>query len=425
MNSIPLRLDFRTCTDQRSDESIKKHLEKICGETLNILGPKKVKSIILAGGVTRGEGSAISRKEKIEIFSDYDLLALVDKVTREISRKLRYISAKLTEEFSREGLPSHVDVVPVTKKGLSKMKATIFTLELKERGRTIYGEDFKKYMPDLKPEEIPRKDSLRLLHNRITGVLEYFDPAILLAKKKKNEQFVKFLIFHTAKNLVDLGRALLSFEKKYVCGYKERAKMLKRNFKKFDIAEKYSSIPEIVEKWTEFRLNPDTKKLLKQGGYASSYDALVELAREFWFEHIGHMEILWKYEVQKMYRTSEEDAGKLIDIYFKNNNTLKERLTDLCFYTVRKPIDLPPYSAFRGCLKSLSGSALIPSTYSFSDVLFFDAPAVLKRNVFPHKPSFMKYAKKIPVHSPVKGSNAQIWDIARKNVVYLWKRFVR
>ena len=425
MKRMNLRLDFETCNDKEGDKYVKRHLEEICQEILISLGSETVKSIILTGGITRKEGSATSHGERVEVFSDYDFLVLVNKVTRKIRKQLRDVSTKLTEEFSREGLPSHVDIFPISTQALSNMKARMFTLDLKEYGRSLYGEDHREYMPDLKAKDIQQEDSLRMLHNRIVGVLECFDPAIFLWKEKKDESLAKFLIYHIAKNLIDLGSSLLSFKKMYVCSYRERVGVLKENFEKFDIAEKYPHLPEIVEKWTEFKLNPDIEGLLQERGYDNpAYEDMVELGKELWFEHVGYLETLWKYEVQKIHNTEGTDISKLIDIYFESSNTLREQLAGCYRYVVKKPADFPLLSLLCGFLKSIKGSALVPSVYSLSNFIFFFAPVILNQNIFPQVSDFIKYMKKLPIHPSLKQDNIQVWDSARVNTVHLWHMFV-
>ena len=334
MKSTDLNFNFDTCDDEKCDKYIKNHIERICGEILNSLGSKTVKSIILTGGMTREEGSAVSYGERIEVFSDYDLLVLVNKIGSRIQNELKRISGELTKEFSREGLPSHVDVLPITPKKLSKMNATMFSLELKEYGRSLYGEDHRKYMLDLKAEDIPQEDSLRMLHNRIVGVLECFDPDIFLRKIIRDESKAKFLIYHIAKNIVDLGSSLFSFEKLYLPSYKERVKILKQNFEKLDFAKKEPDFPEVIEKWTEFKLKPDLKRILYQRGYNNSHEDLIKLARELWFEHISYMESVWRYEIQKIYNTKEQEPINLVDIYYRNNSQIKARLKD-CYIFIK------------------------------------------------------------------------------------------
>jgi hypothetical protein len=425
MKRMNLRLDFETCDDKKGDTYIKWHLEEICGEILTSLDSGTVKSIILTGGITRKEGSAIRYGERIEVFSDYDFLVLADKVTYKIRKQLRNISTKLTKEFSREGLPSHVDIAPISIHALSNMKARMFTLELKEYGRSLYGEDHREYMPDVKAEDIKQEDSLRMLHNRIVGVLEYFDPAIFLWKERKDESLAKFLLYHIAKNLIDLGSSLLSFEKMYVCSYRERVEVLKDNFEKFNISEEYLPLPEIVEEWTEFKLNPDIEGLLKERGYGNpDYEDIIEFGKELWFEHVGYVEALWKYEVQKRYNTEGTDISKLIDVYFESNNTLREKLAGCYRYVVKKPADFPFHSLVNGCLKSIKGSALVPSVYSLSNLIFFYAPIILKQNTFPQESSFKKYVKRLPINPSRKWDTIGVWDSARINAVHLWHMFV-
>jgi len=425
MKQMNLRLDFETCDDKKGDNYVKRHLEEICREILTSLDSGTVKSIILTGGITRKEGSAICYGERVEIFSDYDFLVLVNNVTHKIRKQLRDVSIKLTKGFSREGLPSHVDIAPISIQTLSNMKALMFTLELKEYGRSLYGEDHREYMPDLKAEDIPQEDSLRMLHNRIVGVLECFDPAIFIWKGKKDESLVKFLIYHIAKNLIDLGSSLLSFKKMYVCSYKERVKVLKENFEKFDIAEKYPQLPEIVEKWTKFKLNPDIEGLLQLRGYDNpTYEDMVEVGKELWFEHVGYLESLWIYEVQKIHNTEGTDISKLISIYFDKSNTLRGQLIGCYRYLVKKPADFPLVSLVGGFLKSINGSALVPSVYSLSNFIFFFAPVILNQNIFPQMSDFIKYIKKLPIHPSLKQNNIQIWDSARLDTVHLWHVFV-
>jgi hypothetical protein len=425
MKRIDLRLDFETCNDKKADRYVKRNLKEICQEVVDTLNSETVKSIILTGATTRKEGSAISHGDKVEVFSDYDILVLVNKITPKIRKRLKHVSTRLTKKFSNEGLPSHADIFPISPQTLSNMSASIFSLDLKEYGRSVYGEDHKDYMPELKAEDIQREDSLRMLHNRIVGVLECFDPAIFIWKSQKDESSARFLIYHVAKNIIDLGSSLLSFQKMYACGYKERVELLKKNFEKFDIAEIHPKLPEIVEKWTEFKLNPDIEDLLRQKGYnMPAYEDMVEFGKELWFEHVGYLETLWKYEVQKIHNTEGTDVSRLISTYFESSNTLRGQLIGCYRYVVRKPTDFPLVSLLRGFLNSIKGAALIPSVYSLSNYIFFFAPAILNQHIFPQMSEFTKYMKKLPIHPSLKGNNIQIWNRVRLDTVRLWQMFV-
>ena len=169
MKRMNLRLDFETCNDKKGDRYVKRNLKKICQELLISLGSETVKSIILTGATTRVEGSAISHGEKVEVFSDYDILVLVNKITQKIRKQLRHVSTILTKEFSRDGLPSHVDIFPISPQALSNMKACMFTLELKEYGRSLYGEDHKEYMRRYMREYRKRKKEKEKVQNQVNG----------------------------------------------------------------------------------------------------------------------------------------------------------------------------------------------------------------------------------------------------------------
>jgi len=420
-----LNLNFEACNDKKGDNYVKRHLGEICQEILFALGENSVKSIILTGSLARKEGSVIFHGERVEIFSDYDLIVHSKRVTQKIRRKLGNLAKRLTDKFSKEGLVSHVEIVPISTHTLSNMTSCMFALELKKHGRSLYGEDHRKTMPDLKATDIQQKDSLKMLHNRIAGVLACFDPAIFLRMEKRDLSLAKLLIYHIAKNYVDMGSSLLSFKKMYVCSYRERVGVLKENFKQFDFSANHLHLPETVEKWTEFKLNPDIEGLLKENGYDTpTYENIVALGREMWFDHIGYLQALWQYEINNMYNTEEIEIPALLDVFFEDNNTLREKILGCYRYIARKPTDVPLLTLLSGCLKSIKGSALAPAVYSLSNYIFFYSHAMLNDNLSPLKTGFVKYMARLPIHLSLNQDNSQVWESARRDTVLLWQRFV-
>ena len=79
MTSKEFNLGFKMSSDENVDQLMKKHLEHATREMLMSIGEEKIKSIILTGSVTRGEGSGIATDHGIEIFSDYDLMVLASQ----------------------------------------------------------------------------------------------------------------------------------------------------------------------------------------------------------------------------------------------------------------------------------------------------------------------------------------------------------
>ncbi|MBW2044764.1 MAG: hypothetical protein JRI96_07735 [Deltaproteobacteria bacterium] len=421
MKKEELFLDFDTCLDRKSDNSIKINLQRICEEVESALGAASIKSIILTGAATRGEASALSYDKGVDIFSDYDLLVVVNEVTVGIYNKLKKVSRTLVEEFSRENFSPSVDVTPVSIGHLSAMKPSMFALELKQCGRVLYGDDCKSCIPNVCPEDIPRQDALQMLHNRITGVLEYFDPLVFLGEGKQTEQQVKFLIYHIAKNNIDLGSSLLCFEKMYASGYVKRADILKNDFQRYGFSEKYSGIPNCVEKWTKFKLIPDIKSLLQErdiSGYSCEY--LIDLAKTLLNEHIFFMEAVWKYELQKLYGTKETDTIRLIDIFFAYHRSVSfSRRVKSCLDYIVKPKGV--HMKFWGCVKAIRGHPAIPSLYCLADVLFFFVPCVLQKTTVSARQNIVKFAEKLPFSLPANDNSFNTWNAARKQLVVLWR----
>ncbi|MEW6063431.1 MAG: hypothetical protein AB1571_03645 [Nanoarchaeota archaeon] len=282
------------------NNEINKHIKIIVKEVKKELKDNLI-SLVLAGGLARGEGSIEVIKERIIPINDYDVYAITKKpVSSEILNK---ISINATKRFgfksnfsftiSDHRMNFYVDLRNLTINSLKKVEPMVKYYEIKHSGKIIYGKDVRSLIPDYKLKNIPLQEGMRFLFNRMSLLIECFKPRFPYNEYSYEEK--KAVIYYIIKNYLTIAEALLLLSKKFVPSYKKRAVIFKKTYKN-DFPELYKEIPDLADKiikYTELKLRPN-----------------FELDIKTWFTARDDMFKVTRYYLKKAFQFSENDILK-------------------------------------------------------------------------------------------------------------------
>lgn len=242
------------------------------------------RSIIMAGGFGRREGSVFEENGKLKFLSDCEITMMSAKdASREAIGKL---SAEL---YQRTGLEivlhdsvmlRVITLFPWLNKVLGKAwRPSIHHYDLKHSSLVLYGQNIIKNIPDVSAQDIPLWEGIRLMLNRMAEALKYFP----LDNKKRDET-----IYWTNKVVIACQDALLLSVKKYHSSYKSRnlmfQELLPEQFGKLN--QRLPKFLSLASRATDYKLKPS------RGAY--SEDLL-----ELWFDTLEICDQVFRYVVQK------------------------------------------------------------------------------------------------------------------------------
>ncbi len=285
--------NLNTFTDYSEDwiESfISSHMRIICQEILKKI--KNVGSIILVGGFGRGEGSIkiINNRELIPL-KDYDLIVVSNHKISE-NDYIKLISnihnvLKIPSDWYYKASPGHfhINIKIVKKKSLTRLPPDISNFELKEGSRLIYGSDVRQLI-QIRKEDITYSSGLRVLLNKIIGLLEYYpkNPSLFLKDSFLNES----CIYECGKVYLEIATALTILMRCYEATYKERAINFQKCYKKLPfLSERFPNLDEKIKKFTKLKLRPEYNEsgLDPIKLWHSTSDDLIEVLM-YYFEYI-------------------------------------------------------------------------------------------------------------------------------------------
>jgi len=240
---------------KKVDFIVQKHMDIIVDEVKNELSD--VVSILVIGGLGRGEGSFLFRKGKVVPLNDYDIYIITQKpvnfnILKKISKKSsKRISANSQFSFSESSslMEFYVDFRNMTFKELKKIEPLIKYFEIRESAKIIFGRNIKKDMPNFSLLDIPLEEGFRFLMNRMSLLVESFDIFNLNSFDVR-----KTILYYIGKNYLSCAEALLLLNRKFVASYERRAKIFEECFKR-DFPELYKQIPNLSKKINLFTAN--------------------------------------------------------------------------------------------------------------------------------------------------------------------------
>jgi hypothetical protein len=224
-----------------------------------------VRSIILAGGFGRGEGSVeIQENGKIVFLRDFDLVAIVDRIpTGRIQHSLRneiYRSLNLRDPGTFRFSDFAVSVY--FRRTTDLIYPDIWFYDLKAASQLLYGEDVRNLIPWSK-NNIPLSSGLRILFEKVCGLLGVFPSGKGASTGKIEKQQERWLIIECYKTFIEICTVLCILAGRYEPKYSTRARNLGIFYAdKFpDLAQALPDLPKTVADCTNFKLKPNFAKV--------------------------------------------------------------------------------------------------------------------------------------------------------------------
>lgn len=433
MTARELNLGFKMSPDEHVDQLMKKHLEHATRKMLLSIGEEKIKSIILTGSVTRGEGSGIVTDHGIEVYSDYDLMVLVapsyDSSIDKLRRESAALSEKISEELIQEGLLSGVSLYPLSVGDLGSLTPTMFTLQLRNCGKVLHGDECLDLIPDHNVGDIPRIDSLTMLNNRIATQMKFIEPEVFIWKTKEDPRQVRMSIYHTAIAFLDLSSSLLNLLGKFQLSYGERAEVFQTEFHRFPyLREQCPDLPEVVEFFTRLKYDPDLRRVAERYGSGHSDEELVDVAVNVWLELLNYVKPVWAHHVRELCDPGPDAhvVKDLVEAFFRCTNTLDSRLVSIIHYLKSNNYSLTSIPRSTRFI-----SASLPAAIYSTLILQYNAtPGILETGHIDREPLLLdaqKYLDKFPHEEPpgiVFENPVEHWDWMRRVGSQMWSRYI-
>lgn len=253
----------------------------------------QLSAIVLTGSVARDEGSFICKENYWESAGDVEFMVVLDpKIARPSATALYTIRKNIETELLKRGIKCTVDVSAVRPSYFRHLPTHIFSYELRHCGRVIWGDDdILETIPDFSADELSREDAWRLLCNRMIEQLAFMEDLPTTGTELRPR-----LHYAVVKLYLDMATSYLVFVGAYEPTYRGRAQRL-RAIAQQDCAE---GEPPFALKVFSQRITQCTE--WKLDGTPWSADG----RPEFWQEaiHFGHL--LWRWEVMRMTKVSDD-----------------------------------------------------------------------------------------------------------------------
>lgn len=224
--------------DPRVDAAVAADLDLIVKKLTGIF---PLRAIILAGGFGRGEGSVLLEPAEVRPVNDYDLVLVVPD---DFAADLRPLARELAQATNIR----LIDLIPLKYSALAALPATQFNYDLKYGSRPLWGEDALALIPSYAQGMVEPESIRTLLLNRLVCAVEAYSEIFAQRALTAAESF--FLVNQTGKIVSACAEALLMNRGAYHPSYRERRKILAREF-----PEK-AELLRLLDRATEFKLRP-------------------------------------------------------------------------------------------------------------------------------------------------------------------------
>jgi len=206
--------------DPKVDIRIEQDLQQIVTELCDTFSD--VYAVILAGGFGRGEGTVVFTNGTPRPVNDYDLVVVTEQTYQELEPLER-----LGQSIAKVLGIDFVDFALIAVDSLSKLSPTIFNFELKHGSRVVFGpESVLDLIPDYQANEIPSREGMILLMNRMGDILGRHHPFINVKELTSRE--LEFISIPLHKALLACGDSLLMMHDLYHASYRKRLAALEK-----------------------------------------------------------------------------------------------------------------------------------------------------------------------------------------------------
>jgi hypothetical protein len=273
---------FPLSADPAFQEEVRGELELLLERVRDCAAAPSVVGVLLTGSFARGEGTVVpDSTSRSRWLSDVECLVVVRGgivPQREIDSSLRRVELKINSDCGSAERGIKVELRSILTEGMLRLRPAIFTRELCEHGKLIWGDPAAIPLPrvPVSGEEISKHDAFRLLNNRI---IEQIAVRSAYADRASDATAVAYSL---AKFWIDLGTSLSVFLRCYRTGYRSRQQ---------PIEDALRAHPEILGDEMSGRLISRFRNAMEQklghAGFASAdlnceFSEAVEIARATW-----------------------------------------------------------------------------------------------------------------------------------------------
>lgn len=236
-------------------------------EKLNIIKKKiidinenNLKAFILAGSVSRNEGSIIKIDNDYKVLSDLDIyLVFNNKPSKNSINKIDCLFNDFESEMKKNGYDSpffHIDYSILLKNKLKNMWLHMRNYELIESGYYFHGDKNNLQFPEINSKNIDFIMSNKFLIERLKKQNDFLDSDYKIEYKK----------FFTCRNILEIPTIILPNFNVLSCGYENRLNLFKKEkntMTKLAPDFEFEKIINLLNKALDIKLYPTKKKLEK------------------------------------------------------------------------------------------------------------------------------------------------------------------
>ena len=225
-------------------------LRKI-GNEIDELHLPKLAAVVLGGGYGRGEGGVLKTPLGDRLYNDLDFFVFSYGGSRRENEQIHCELAKISERWEKV-LGIAVDFSPVKNlSSLHRVSHTLMFQELLHGWIPVWGAvDWAKWIPAMRPDELPFSEAVRLLLNRGMGLMfagEYL---------KSGKDDADFVVRNMNKAILGCGDAFLLSAGHYCWRGPERVGAFRRFVKQMGLPEEYATS---YEEAYQYKLEPIPK----------------------------------------------------------------------------------------------------------------------------------------------------------------------
>ena len=256
-----------TKTGGGADQLVADALDVVVAEIVRAV--PGLRSVLLAGGFGRGEGSVELRDGGPRLINDFDIYIITrryvpDDYLEEMATRCSALIGKggqayeeaFEERYTFERF-FHVDIRCLVESRLRLLPPSIRYFELRHAA-VLWGDDLRSRLPQIAPADLPRPEGLRLLMNRMTLLIMAFHRRFIVDPDSMSEDERGILAYYVAKGYLAIAEALLLFADDYRPTYTERAAAFGDVFvaRYPELARRLPDLPQRATYYTDYKFAP-------------------------------------------------------------------------------------------------------------------------------------------------------------------------
>jgi hypothetical protein len=176
-----------------------------------------LRAVVLTGSLARNEATLIRKGEQTILLSDAEAIVVLHDGTPLPSRQVTQTLCSVVERrLTALGISVHISISMVHAEYLRRLPAHIFSYELRECGRVLFGDAaMLEQIPSYTAAELSPEDAWRILGNRL--IEQMAEPA-----ESSAETNLESSRYRSIKLCLDLAGSMLAFSGRFQAGYRNR-----------------------------------------------------------------------------------------------------------------------------------------------------------------------------------------------------------